>query len=560
MELFKIKNLTYFYPEGKISALERINISIDEGDFILIEGPSGGGKTTLARFLGGFIPDFYGGNIEGEVYFKDKLIFEWDRKEIHKQIGMVFQNPEKQIIMGEVERDLAFGLENLGVEPKVMVRRINETLNFLGLIKLKKRLSNELSSGEKQKIAIGSILAMMPRVLILDEPSSQLDPAAAEEIFGILRRLNQEHGFTIILIEQRLERCFHLANRVLLIDNGMVVYDKAPRTFSKKAARDYNYFVPSITRFFASRGFSDIPLNVSEARKLMNKIAINPKKNFTPKEITENLSSKKDNAIASQEHFISLKNIKFSYNNSTEVLKNINLNVNRAEFLSILGENGAGKSTLLKIIAGILKPQQGKIMIGQKQIETLSNKEKCKKIGYLSQDPNDYLFNDTVEQELMYTIKNLGIDNRDIIKDALESLNITNHRYSYPRDLSTGERQRVALGTILVTNPSLVILDEPTRGLDCFLKKRLGEFLRTLIEKNGVSVILVTQDVEFAAEFSQRVILLSEGRIIEDGNKFDVFHGNLFYSTQINKLFNGIVDNIITSKQAEKVIAKKEDG
>ena len=549
MEIFEIKQLNYFYPGQEKPSLNNVSLKIREGEFILLAGPSGSGKSTLARVLSGLIPEFYGGTIQGEVFFKGQNIFQKDKKELRQEVGMVFQDPEKQMVVGQVEQELAFGLENLGLENTLMIRRVHEILNFLDMAPLRNRLTDTLSSGEKQKVAIGSILAMQPRVLILDEPTSQLDPLASQNIFHIARKLNQEYGFTIILIEQRLEECLPLVDRVIFMERGKILWDDSPRNFAQKAVQGHADYLPVIPRLFSKNGGPDIPLMVREARARVQEYGL-------IKNVSMGDQSSKDAVMT-------VKNVHFSYELSVLsdfVLRDINFQVNKKERLTILGENGAGKSTLLKILAGILRPVSGRVTIEDTDTHLFSSQERASRIMYLSQNPNDYLFHDTVEEELLYTMRNLGIKNKEIITEILTQLEIDQYRFSYPRDLSVGERQRVALASILVAEPQMILLDEPTRGLDSRVKHNLGDFLKKLVEQKGISIVLVTQDVEFAAEFSDRIILLSEGRILQEGTAREVLNGNLFYSTTINKIFRGIVDGIVSFKQAESLLEKNKHG
>ncbi len=546
MALFKIDHLSYRYPGGKAAALSDVNLDIVEGECVLLIGPSGGGKTTLARFLSGFIPEFYGGRIQGEIFFQGRSLFQTAPKDIRAQIGMVFQDPEKQIIMGEVERDLVLGLENLGLSANLMQRRLTEILNFLGLTELRHRRTFELSSGEKQKVAIGSILAMLPRVLILDEPTSQLDPARAQECMAIIERLQREQGFTIILIEQRLEHCLPFADRVVLLDQGKIIFNEKPTHFPPCALEQYEDFIPLIPRLFAQSDQKDVPLTVSQGRDVLRNI-------LKGKEVLTSDSQTFKNSTP----FLKLEQIHFIYPAGiAPVLEEIQLNVSRQEAVVILGENGAGKSTLLKLIAGVFKPTRGKILFEGKNINALTSGKRAQKIAYLSQNPNDYLFNDTLEEELLFTMKHLGINDEERIASILDSLEMGRYRHFYPRDLSAGERQRAALASILVAHPELLLLDEPTRGMDGRLKKELLLLLRNLMNQYGMSVVLITQDVEFAADFADRVILLSQGKIIEEGSPRQVLSGNLFYSTAVNKLFRGMVEGVVHFEEAKKLLGR----
>ena len=564
--LFKIEQLSYFYPEQEREALNAISLTVHEGEFVLIVGPSGGGKSTLARVLSGFIPEFYGGRLQGQVFFQGHSLIEHNQKEWRKKIGFVFQDPERQIIRGVVENDLAFGLENLGLSSELMKRRINETLNFLNLYSLRERACHELSGGEKQKVALGSILAMMPRVLVLDEPTSQLDPAASQEMVGILGNLHREHGLTIILIEQKIEPYLHLADRIIFLEEGKIVLDEKPREFLRQTKVRYPQYTPSMVRL-ADRA-ENPPLNVPEARSYLRSKILNPFSSppayggtdFPPPSVGSlpagQAGVRQGEKVRGNPEIplLNVEGVFFSYEMSSfkkETLSEINFQVHPQEFFGVLGENGAGKSTLLKIMAGFLKPLKGKVILHGQDVHTLEVKKKALQIAYLSQNPNDYLFNDTVEGELKFTMDNLGLKDLKITDEILEALGLTHLRFRYPRDLSAGQRQRAALASVLVAEPRLILLDEPTRGLDHHLRNELGILLKKWIVKKNLTVICVTQDVEFAAEFADRILLLSEGKIMQQGTPQEVLDGNLFYSTAINRIFRGIVDGVVNVRQAE---------
>lgn len=551
MEIFSVKNLSYAYPQSKKMALDDIHLSIHPGEFVLLIGPSGCGKSTLVRVLSGLIPDFYGGTIGGEVLIKSEPILTVNRKELRRQVGMVFQDPERQIVMNEVEQELVFGLENLGEPTHLMQRRVIEVLSYLNLIALRHDQIQQLSSGQKQKVAIGSILAMMPEIIILDEPSSQLDPASTQEIFSILKRLNQEHGTTIILIEQRLDHCFALVDRVILMNKGRIVSSDAPKVIVSLCQKNnMQDFIPSIPRLFLNQKEDVALLTVKEAKNFLKG------REFAPQ-------VKEDSGDLSKlSPILDIKNLSFTYEsrNWEKVLNDVNLTIHKGQFVVLMGENGAGKSTLLKTICGSLKPQKGFVKVAGHDIRQIPMDQRARYIGYLSQNPNDYLFNDTVADELKYTARNLKIDDATGFDELLNNLDLIEHRNCYPRDLSTGQKQRVALASVLVGSPPLILLDEPTRGLDTRLKNDLGMTLGRFIKEKDRTVILVTQDVEFAAEFADRVILFSKGNIIEDGSPQDVFDKNLFYCTQVNKLFNGIVDNVVNQRQAARLLRSDSHG
>jgi energy-coupling factor transporter ATP-binding protein EcfA2 len=542
LPLFEIKNLTYYYPETARPALQNIHLAIEEGEFVLVVGGSGSGKSSLARALTGLIPDFYGGRIGGQVLLKGQNIQTLDRRQIAGTVGMVFQDPEQQLVMTGVQAEIAFGLENLGLPPAEMFRRVAEVVSFLNLTPIKLSFTAGLSGGQKQKLALASILAMQPGVLILDEPTSQLDPAAAEEFFNLIKRLNEEMNFTIILVEQRLERCFHLADRVLVMENGSIVQDGSPAAAAAWQCARGLPFVPPVAALFARAGSPSVPLTVKEGRLLVKKMFYRS----TPAEIS--LDNAKQERPADRTPVIDVEDLWFSYPNGNEVLHGVDLKVYSGEFVALLGENAAGKTTLLKHLVGLLKPDRGRVRILERDTRRTTPQELAHFVGYLSQNPNDYLFQATVADELRFTLTNLGLAEGDRIDRVLEKLALESFRAANPRDLSSGERQRVALASVMVAKPQLLVLDEPTRGLDYGLKERLGRLLRA-IAAEGTTILVVTHDVEFAAEYARRAVMLFDGRIAADGPKQQILGGSMFYAPQISRLFRHIDDQVFTFEE-----------
>jgi len=543
LSLFEIKNLTYYYPETTRPALQNIHLTIEEGEFVLVVGGSGSGKSSLARALTGLIPDFYGGRIGGQVLLRGQNIRTLDRRQIAGTVGMVFQDPEQQLVMTSVQAEIAFGLENLGLPPAEMFRRVAEVMSFLNLTPIKHAFTTNLSGGQKQKLALASILAMQPSVLILDEPTSQLDPAAAEEFFNLIKRLNEEMNFTIILVEQRLERCFHLADRVLVMENGSIVKDGSPAAAATWQCTRGLPFMPPVAALFAKAGKHSVPLTVKEGRRLVKKML------YPGAPAKASLANPKQERPANRTSpVIEVENLWFSYPNGNEVLHGVDLKVNSGEFVALLGENGAGKTTLLKHLAGLLKPDRGRVRILGQDTRRTTPQELARYVGYLSQNPNDYLFQATVADELRFTLTNLGLAEAGRIDRVLEKLALESFREVNPRDLSSGERQRVALASVMVAEPQLLVLDEPTRGLDYRLKERLGRLLQAIAEE-GTTILVVTHDVEFAAEYAHRVVLLFDGRIAADGPKQQTLGSSMFYAPQISKLFRHIDDQVFTFEE-----------
>lgn len=546
MSLFKVENLTYYYPESGQPALREVNLDVAEGEFLLVAGGSGSGKSSLARALLGLIPDFYGGKVGGRVLYKDKDTRVMDRRGLAGEVGIVFQDPEKQLVMTGVEAEIAFGLENLGLPQQEMFRRVAEVMSFLSLMPFKTEFTANLSGGQKQKLALASVLAMQPRALVLDEPTSQLDPAAAEELFNLVKRLNEEMNLTIILIEQRLERCFHLVDRVVVMADGRIVSDGTPGEVAAWQVKNGIPFVPPVAALFAHLDFPAAPLTVKDGRRYLREY-LRSRGGREP--VLNPVRQKKSAGAAGEGALVEIKNLWFSYPNGREALRGINLAVNAGEFVAVLGENAAGKTTLLKHLAGLLKPGRGKVQVHGIDTRQAAPQQLARLVGYLSQNPNDYLFQDTVEEELKFTLANLGLNDGGRVDSLLERLGLACYRQANPRDLSSGERQRVALASVLVAGPQLLVLDEPTRGIDYQLKTELGKMLQELI-LDGVAVVLVTHDVEFAAEYAGRVVMLFDGQVACDGSKHTVLAGSMFYAPQICRLFRDIDEGVLTFREA----------
>lgn len=545
MAAVAIKDLTYRYPDGEKPALNNINLEIPEGEFVLLVGGSGCGKSTLIRAIAALVPEFYGGTYEGQVYIHGRETGRIDRRSLVQQVGMVFQDPESQLVMTGVEQEVAFGLENLGLASGLMKRRVMEVTSALALSGCLQSFIPELSGGQKQKVVLASVLAMQPGILILDEPTSQLDPVAGEEILTMVRRLNEENGLTVILVEQRLERCFHLADRVLVMEDGRVIQDGSPGAVAGWAVDNHSPFVPPLAGLFAGAGCPEVPLTVKQGRKIIQSYSFRSDLKKPDREVKPTASG--------AQGVVDIQNLWFTYQNGTEALKKVNLEIYPGDFTVIMGANAAGKTTLIKHIIGLLKPGRGRVTVTGRDTKKLSVEELAPIVGYLSQDPNDYLCLPTVREELSFTLKNMGLPDNGISQTILARLALEQYGKVNPRDLSAGERQRVALASVLVAGPAVLLLDEPTRGLDYRLKAELGNILKEL-QARGTAIVVVTHDVEFAAEYARDIVLMAEGTVIARGGKYEMLSGSTFYSPQISKLFNNIVDGVVTLEQGREIL------
>jgi energy-coupling factor transport system ATP-binding protein len=536
--------LTYYYPDKKDPALKKVNLKIEEGEFILVTGGSGSGKSSLARSLAGLIPDFYGGKIGGKVLYKGLDLRAMDRRKIARNIGIVFQDPEKQLVMNSVEAEIVFGLENIGLDDKEMVRRLAEVVGFLNLSEIKDEFTGAISGGQKQKVVIASVLAMRPDVLILDEPTSQLDPANADEILKLVKSLNDE-GITVVLIEQRLERCFSYADRVVVLDRGELLKGGTPGEIACWGVGNNVNNIPSVVKFFTMCNASLIPLDIKEGRAFLKKHL--PEQTSS---IVHQANEEPDKQTCDgQDEVLEIKNIWFSYPDGKASLQDINFTVKKGEIIAILGENAAGKTTLLKILAGLIKPGRGSVRILGNDPNKYKAKDIAGMIGYMPQNTDEYFFYETVEEEIGLSANNPRAKSDKLVNYTIDELGIKEFFQYNPRELSAGERVRVALASVLAGRPALLLLDEPTRGIDYNFKNDLGRLLLRYSEE-GTAVIIVTNDIEFAAEYARRVILMFDGRIAGDGSKHEILGESIFFSTQMSRLFRGFRKNILTVREA----------
>ncbi len=546
MGYITVENFCYTYPEQKYPALNNISFSLERGEILLLLGRSGSGKSTLGKALAGSVPYFYGGTVSGQVKIDSIPLEKMEHNLRSQTVGMVFQYPEKQLILNKVHREVAFGLENTGVPEETIRRRVFEAMQFTGITPLADRDIDSLSGGQKQKVAIASALAFFPSCIVLDEPVSQLDPLAAEEILHLIRKINEELGITVILIEQRTGKCFELADKVAFMENGHLSFLGTVQNFFKSEHKEYEPFFPEYIRLFRKIGVKSTPLGIKNARAVLETLP-------SPKILSSSQPPRKEVV----EPIFQIKKLSCGYGNITG-LKNFSASIQKGECISLLGANGAGKSTLLKTLVG-LKQYQGSIQIQGMELKKIKQKELAKTIGYVSQNPDDYLTQDTVQEELLFTARHLKVENpSEAVDRVLNLLKLKEYEKQNPKDLSGGQKQRVAIGSALVASPKILLLDEPTRGIDVPLKQALANLLKTL-NKSGVTILLVTHDVEFACAISNRFWILYQGELLADGPKNDVFSGSLYYTTAIHKLCQAQNPELFTLEDAVQFYQKKEN-
>ena len=527
MAHFQIQNLSFSYPtQGSKKSLDSVSLSIEKGEYIVLCGKSGSGKTTLLRQLKSVLAPH--GTKSGQIFFNGVSLDQVSQGEQAAKIGYVMQDPDDQIVTDKVWHELAFGLESLGCNQGTMRTRVAEMACYFGIADWFHKDIATLSGGQKQLLNLASIMAMQPQVLILDEPTSQLDPIAASDFLNTVRKINTELGTTVIITEHRLEDIFPYADRAIVMDGGKVIADDTPRNIGKRLYDEKNHMfaaMPTPVRvFYGTEGIGDCPLTVREGRAWLSKEYPNPKVTSLPE--TEPASSRAA---------LSLKELWFRYEkNGPDILRGVSAEVPTGTLYAILGGNGAGKSTLLKAICGICKPYRGKIKVY------------AGNLAMLPQDPKSLFAKKTVLEELTEMTRD-----KAKIAQVAALCEIDNLLDSHPYDLSGGEQQRAALAKVLLTDPKLLLLDEPTKGIDSFFKEKLAYILCKL-KQQGVTVVMVSHDVEFCARHADAVSMFFDGQILTTDTPRRFFGNNSFYTTAAGRMSRHLFQNAVT---AEDVVA-----
>jgi energy-coupling factor transport system ATP-binding protein len=644
--MITFEHVTYTYPASPIPALHDVSLHLPAGKVTLVIGPSGAGKSTLLRCINGLVPHFSGGVLEGTILVGDVNPVIATPNVMSRHVGFIFQDPEAQFVMDRVEDEIAFALENAALPREAMRTRVAEVLELLGLRPLRNRRLETLSGGEKQRVAIAAALALRPRIMVLDEPTSQLDPQSAENVLETLARLNRDLGLTVVVAEHRVERVLPFTDKIVAFTGDAGTEDVAgyreawlgrrPSPTEKTGRRGRRPSptglrvgpprevlaeveqVPPVVALGKALGWSPLPLSVREARSIVERglgretCAQQPQRGQETSGLGQETCAQQSQrgretpglgqetcaqqsqrgretsglgretfaqqsqhgqetcaqqpqrgqetsglgretfaqqaqqpmAVRRQRPYIEVKGVDFGYGRQgkdSRVLQGVNVALYPGEILALLGRNGVGKTTLLKSLMGLVRPQRGEITVDGQPTAAMDVVELCRKVGYLPQDPNALLFADTVWDELLITLHNHGLDEKSAPVDPetlLTRLGLADKAGRYPRDLSAGERQRVALGAIMVTRPGALLLDEPTRGLDYAAKGRLLADLRAWRDE-GMAIVLVTHDVELVAAAADRVALMrSDGKILT-GDPAAILDQSPHFTPQITRLFPG---------------------
>lgn len=524
MAQIEIKNLTFAYPEMKTPVLKDISLEIEEGEFVVICGESGCGKSTLLRNLKPAIRPY--GKVSGEILYNGNLLEKVEKRIQAEEIGFIMQNPEHQIVMDKVWHELAFGLENLGYKTEDIRLRVVEMAEYFGITDWYFKDTDKLSGGQKQLLNLAAVMTMYPKVMILDEPTAQLDPIAAENFIEILKKINKDLGITVIIIEHRLELVMCEADKLIVLKEGQIYKKGSPRKVADELTDEQLVkLMPISVQLY--KGFGEgreIPLSISQGRKWINSIEIEKKND--DKKVNRYKQDKKDRVIC-------CRNLWFRYEkNGEDIVKGLNLDVNKGEIFAVLGGNGTGKSTTMSLLSGVNKPYRGKIRINGR-------------ISALPQNVQTLFRKETVEEEL-----------EGVSEEVIEFTNLQKNMKHHPYDLSGGQQQKLALAKVLAMNPDILILDEPTNGLDAIYKENLMEMLRQL-KKSGKTIIIVSHDIDFCGEIADRCGMFAYGNIIAENDCRDFFANNRFYTTSVSKMVGHRIAKAVKKEDVTCYLVRK---
>ena len=549
METYKIEHLNFTYPDSHKPALKDICINIRQGEFITLCGKSGCGKTTLLRHLKSVLTPH--GKREGTIYFEDTVLEQVEQRTQSSKIGFVLQSPENQIVTDKVWHELAFGLESLGYDTATIRLKVAEMASFFGIQNWFYKNVTELSGGQKQLLNLASIMALQPSMLILDEPTSQLDPIAAADFLATVSKINRELGITVLMIEHRLEEALPLSDRVIVMDEGSVIVDGSPKDVGKQL-KDMKHpmflAMPTPMRIYANvENELECPITVREGREWINL--------FSKGKPLGKIDS--DEKISNHmPRMIEIKELWFRYDRELpDIVKGLSMNVTKGDLYAIVGGNGTGKTTTLSLISKINKPYRGQIKINGRMIEDIRNTELFNGIlGVLPQNPQSIFVKKTVKLDLyeMLDGKKISKAEKDKkVQEVSDFCELEELLNMHPYDLSGGEQQRAALAKVLLLEPEILLLDEPTKGLDGHFKIKLAGILKGL-QANGTTIVMVSHDLEFCAQYADRCAMFFDGAIVSEGEPREFFCGNNFYTTSANRMVRHLLPCAVT---AEDVIS-----
>lgn len=582
MNCIEVKNFSFQYPKESHAALYQVSMEVEEGSFVVLCGKSGCGKSTLLRQFKSVLASH--GEKKGEILYGGRNLEDVDLRTQSAEIGYVLQNPDNQIVTDKVWHELAFGLESLGYDTPTIRLRVAEMASYFGIHSWFLKNVSELSGGQKQLLNLASVMAMHPKLLILDEPTSQLDPIAASDFLETVRKINRDIGTTVILTEHRLEDVIPWADKVYVMDKGRMIADGTPNEIGEQLrtmGHDMFLSMPAPMQIYAGTNSSlRCPLTVSQGRRWLSEEletkGIKIKKERNQEETAEKKTSifgklaglKKEPEKEIPE--IRIKDVWFRYERDLpDVVKGLSLDIKKGEIFAVVGGNGTGKSTAMSLIARIRFPYRGKIYLEGKEIGKYSDDELYHGfLGVMPQNPQSLFVKKTVREDLYEVIDGkrerksdaypIEMKKKDAVEGIVSLTRLEGLLDRHPYDLSGGEQQRLALAKVLLLRPKILLMDEPTKGIDNHYKKELGEILRKLSE-HGVTILMISHDVEFCAQYADRTGLFFQGNVVtsEESKKF--FAGNNFYTTAANRMARNYFPNAVTVEDVVKAINQTEE-
>lgn len=582
MNCIEVKNFSFQYPKESHAALYQVSMEVEEGSFVVLCGKSGCGKSTLLRQFKSVLASH--GEKKGEILYGGQNLEDVDLRTQSAEIGYVLQNPDNQIVTDKVWHELAFGLESLGYDTPTIRLRVAEMASYFGIHSWFLKNVSELSGGQKQLLNLASVMAMHPKLLILDEPTSQLDPIAASDFLETVRKINRDIGTTVILTEHRLEDVIPWADKVYVMDKGRMIADGTPNEIGEQLrtmGHDMFLSMPAPMQIYAGTNSSlRCPLTVSQGRRWLSE-ELETKGIKIKKERNQEETAKKKNSIfeklaglkkepEKEIPEIRIKDVWFRYERDLpDVVKGLSLDIKKGEIFAVVGGNGTGKSTAMSLIARIRFPYRGKIYLEGKEIGKYSDDELYHGfLGVMPQNPQSLFVKKTVREDLYEVIDGkrerkseaypIEMKKKDAVEGIVSLTRLEELLERHPYDLSGGEQQRLALAKVLLLRPKILLMDEPTKGIDNHYKKELGEILRKLSE-HGVTILMISHDVEFCAQYADRTGLFFQGNVVtsEESKKF--FAGNNFYTTAANRMARNYFPNAVTVEDVVKAINQTEE-
>jgi energy-coupling factor transporter ATP-binding protein EcfA2 len=528
--IISLKDVTFAYKGSKRQALRGVSMDVKQGECVAILGPTGAGKSTLACVMNGTVPRFIEGELTGEVVIDGQVPSKVGTAQMASRVGLVFGDPDTQLFGMTVEEDVAFGPANLGLDYDTIMRRIERAIKDMRLTGLEERAPHRLSGGQKQATAIAGVYAMLPKIMVLDEPTSMLDPEGKARVFSIVRELNKTLGMTVVLIEQEVDDILQLADRVFVMKSGRFELGGTPREVFANVdkLKEVGIRVPHIVEFGNLVGADETPFTVEEAVSLIEREAWATPGQEAP---CSSISDGEQSGATGPSGFngtpiVEVMDLEFQYPMGAKALNGVNLKIYPGEFVAIVGQNGAGKTTLTRHLNGLLRPVAGDIRLFGKSILNEPTTKLCSMVGYVFQNPDEQLFCTTVEDELRFGPSNIGMDPgklEEAVNDILLDIGLDRYRQVWPRYLTKGERQRLAMASVAAMDPDILIVDEPTTGLDWLESLQILDYLEKLRREKNKTILIITHDMNIVSLYAKRVVVMANGRVIGEGTPREVF-------------------------------------